>query len=70
MAKLWLVSRLLKQILEKAKEQAPDFYQASIAMLAAMIKMAEMLGLSGGAQAPGQEPGQSVQMQPAEGGGY
>jgi hypothetical protein len=37
-----------KQILEKAREQAPDFYQASIAMLAAMIKMAEMLGLSGG----------------------
>jgi hypothetical protein len=36
-----------KDILEKAKEQAPQFYQASIAMLAAMIKMAEMLGLKG-----------------------
>lgn len=63
-----------KQILEKAREQAPDFYQASIAMLAAMIKMAEMLGLSGGAQASdavpgaesGQESGQSVQTQGVE----
>jgi hypothetical protein len=40
-----------KMILERAREQAPDFYQSSIAMLAAMIKMAEMLGLSGNANA-------------------
>lgn len=50
-----------KQVLEAAKEQAPDFYNASIAMLAAMINMAEMLGLKGGgdsdlgAEQPGQE---------------
>lgn len=56
-----------KELLERAKEQAPDFYQSSIAMLAAMIKMAEMLGLKGATQ-PGQEPGQDVQMQPGEGG--
>jgi minimal CRISPR polymerase domain len=36
-----------KEILERAKEQAPAFYQANIQMLAAMIQMAEMLGLSG-----------------------
>lgn len=36
-----------KQILEAAREQAPDFYAASIAMLAAMIHMAGMLGLKG-----------------------
>jgi hypothetical protein len=36
-----------KQILENAKEQAPDFYNASIAMLAAMIHMADLLGLRG-----------------------
>lgn len=36
-----------KDVLERAKEQAPDFYNASIAMLAAMINMAEMLGLKG-----------------------
>jgi hypothetical protein len=35
-----------KQILEKAKEQAPQLYQSSIAMLRAMIEMAKMLGLS------------------------
>lgn len=40
-----------KSILENAKTQAPQFYQSSIAMLAAMIKMAEMLGLSGGGAA-------------------
>lgn len=34
-----------KDILEKAKEQAPQLYQSSIAMLKAMIEMAKMLGL-------------------------
>ena len=52
-----------KDILERAREQAPDFYQANIAMLAAMIKMAEMLGLGGGGMPveSGQESGQPVQ---------
>ncbi len=55
-----------KQILEKAREQAPDFYQASISMLAAMIKMAEMLGLGGGGESAeevvsGQDSGQPAQ---------
>ena len=52
-----------KQILETARQQAPEFYQSSIAMLAAMIKMAEMLGL-GAAEAPmepAQEAGQPAQ---------
>ena len=39
-----------KQILEKAKEQAPDFYNASISMLKAMIEMAGMLGLGDDAE--------------------
>lgn len=34
-----------KEILEKAKEQAPELYQSSIAMLRAMIEMAKLLGL-------------------------
>lgn len=34
-----------KDVLEKAKEQAPQLYEASIAMLKAMIEMAKMLGL-------------------------
>lgn len=42
-----------KDILERAKEQAPQLYESSIAMLRAMISMAEMLGL-------GQETEESV----------
>ena len=34
-----------KDILEKAKEQAPQLYESSIAMVKAMIEMAKMLGL-------------------------
>lgn len=41
-----------KSVLESAKDQAPEFYAASIAMLAAMIHMAEMLGLKGNGEAP------------------
>lgn len=55
-----------KQVLEKAKTQAPDFYNASISMLKAMIEMAGMLGFGGDVEqadpatpAPGEE-------QPAE----
>jgi len=52
-----------KQVLEAAKEQAPDFYNASIAMLKAMIEMAKMLGLGQGNKGPDeaaeQQPGQS-----------
>lgn len=44
-----------KGILEKAKEQAPQLYDASIAMLRAMIEMAKMLGLGGSEDAPVQE---------------
>lgn len=36
-----------KMILEKAKIQAPQLYNSSIAMLKAMIEMAKMLGLGG-----------------------
>jgi hypothetical protein len=34
-----------KNVLEKAKEQAPQLYEASLSMLKAMIEMAKMLGL-------------------------
>lgn len=34
-----------KDVLERAKEQAPQLYQSSIAMLKAMIEMAKLLGL-------------------------
>jgi hypothetical protein len=44
-------------ILEKAKVQAPQLYESSIAMLKAMIEMAKMLGLDQEAQAPtGEDP--------------
>jgi hypothetical protein len=39
-----------KEILERAKEKAPELYSSSIAMLQAMIEMAKMLGLSGSDQ--------------------
>lgn len=35
-----------KEILERAKEKAPELYNSSIAMLKAMIEMAKMLGLA------------------------
>lgn len=35
-----------KDILEKAKEQAPQLYESSIAMLKAMIEMAKLLGFN------------------------
>jgi hypothetical protein len=34
-----------KQILEKAKDQAPQLYQSTLSMLRAMIEMAKLLGL-------------------------
>lgn len=37
-----------KQVLETAKQQAPELYNASIMMLKAMIEMARMLGMGGG----------------------
>ncbi len=46
-----------KKVLEMAKEQAPEFYQASIAMLRSMIEMAKMLGFSGDDEVPTQENG-------------
>ena len=50
-----------KDILEKAKIQAPQLYESSIAMLKAMIEMAKMLGLENEAeqQAGGQMEDQS-----------
>lgn len=48
-----------KDILERAKEQAPQLYGASISMLRAMIEMASMLGL-------GQEEEQQIQQDQAE----
>jgi hypothetical protein len=46
-----------KQIIERAQEQAPQLYQASIMMLKAMIEMAKMLGLDReGAPAPEGNP--------------
>lgn len=44
-----------KGILEKAREQAPQLYESSIAMLKAMIEMAKMMGLDQEAQAPDSE---------------
>ena len=55
-----------KDILERAREQAPQLYEASIAMLKAMIEMAKMLGLDQEAQSHADE--QSVDMeQPLDG---
>lgn len=36
-----------KDVLEQAKERAPQLYESAISMLKAMIEMAKMLGLSG-----------------------
>lgn len=57
-----------KGILEKAKEQAPQFYQASIAMLKAMLEMGKMLGM-GPQEAPAEQPQPAPQAQPAAGQG-
>lgn len=51
-----------KGILEKAKEQAPQFYQASIQMLKAMLEMGKMLGMGSQEEAP---PEAAPQAQPA-----
>lgn len=45
-----------KQILEKAKEQAPELYSSTIAMLKAMIEMAKQLGLDKKVAQEEQEP--------------
>jgi hypothetical protein len=52
-----------KPILEKAKLQAPNLYQSSLAMLRAMIEMAKMLGLSDGSESAEQVVGEQA---PAE----
>ena len=41
-----------KAILERAKEQAPELYNSSIAMLRAMIEMAKLLGFGEGLEDP------------------
>lgn len=45
-----------KKILEKAKEQAPQLYESTIAMLKAMIEMAKMLGLGSDESQGSEEP--------------
>jgi hypothetical protein len=53
-----------KDILERAKEQAPQLYQASIMMLKAMIEMAKMLGLGPSEETPAdptEQPGQQAE---------
>ena len=51
-----------KGYLEQAQQQSPEFYQANIGMIRAMIEMAKMLGFSGPAQ--GQD---AVNGQPSDG---
>lgn len=48
-----------KQVLETAKDQAPELYNASIMMLKAMIEMARMLGMSGGQAAVAEIAGEA-----------
>lgn len=50
-----------KDILERAKDQAPQLYQASIMMLKAMIEMAKMLGLGPSEEVPADTAGQPAQ---------
>lgn len=52
-----------KQILEKAKEQAPELYSSTIAMLKAMIEMAKQLGLGNDVEQAEQEPVQPAASQ-------
>lgn len=54
-----------KQILEKAKEQAPDLYSSTILMLKAMIEMAKQLGFGQEVAQAEQEPVQPQEAQPA-----
>jgi hypothetical protein len=42
--------KMSKDYLEQAKQQSPEFYQANIGMIRAMIEMAKLLGFSGPAQ--------------------
>jgi hypothetical protein len=53
-----------KDVLEQAKEQAPQLYQSTISMLKAMIEMAKMLGLgqSGGGDSAGPIAAQGEQV--------
>lgn len=59
-----------KNYLEMAQQQAPEFYQANIAMIRAMIEMAKLLGFAGAAQGEqpqaelGQEQAQMIGEQP------
>lgn len=53
-----------KPILEKAKEQAPQLYEASISMLKAMIEMAKMLGI--GQETAEAAPAEEDQGDPAQ----
>ena len=50
-----------KQVLEKAKEQAPELYTSTIMMLKAMIEMAKQLGLGADVQQAEQDPAQPAQ---------
>jgi len=45
-----------KDVLERAKDQAPELYNASIMMLKAMIEMAKMLGLDNSGSEDSQGP--------------
>ena len=47
-----------KNSLEMIKDQDPQFYQANIMMLRAMISMAKHMGFGGSMQAPGDDQGQ------------
>lgn len=51
-----------KNYLEMAQQQAPEFYQANIAMIRAMIDMAKLLGF-GGVQQPDQQAALGDQQQ-------
>lgn len=54
-----------KQVLEQAKDQAPQLYSSCLAMLKAMIEMGKMLGLGAPEQPQGQAPA-PAQPQPAQ----
>lgn len=53
-----------KQILERAKDQAPQLYESTIAMLKAMIEMAKMLGLGNPSMSVEEQPQDSPAEQP------
>lgn len=56
-----------KQILEKAKDRAPDLYTSTIAMLKAMIEMAKQLGLGTEVGQEEQSTGSAQSAAPQEG---